>query len=245
MPEPSSSLEDRIKALETKGRNPGRFFVQYLLSPLLVVLAGFFFNWQLERSKRAIQQIEIAQSMLTTLFAEDEYKTLATKRLLDEVLEDPGLKEELGAIIGDYLENRLHRSLGEGNLESVERIIDAARSVGGETGVGLVRSVAEDPRAQQSLSQYRAAREAERSGFDALVRRDFEEARQHFARAFELYPTLHNVEEIHRLLEQNRSNLGSPQVQSRIYGRIVEDYSWKVPEQTLRALDQARTRRIP
>ena len=245
MPNPANSLEDRIKALETKGRNPGRFFVQYLLSPLLVVLAGFFFNWQLERSKRAIQQIEIAQSMLTTLFAGDEYKTLATKRLMDEVLEDPGLREELGAIIRDYLQNTLHRSLGEGNLETVERIIDAARSVGGDTGEGLVRSVEGDPRAQQSLRQYRDAKEAEQAGFDALIREDFEEARQHFARAFELYPTLHNVEEIHRLLEQNRSNFGDPRIQSRIYGRVVEDYSWKVPEQTLRQLEQARARRIP
>jgi len=61
-------LENRIMELEKDRRNRLRFFIQYLLSPLLVVIVGVIFNWQLEKGKKEIQQLQIAQSMLTTLF---------------------------------------------------------------------------------------------------------------------------------------------------------------------------------
>ena len=84
----------------------------------MVVVVGLMFNWQLEKDKKEIQQLQIAQTMLSTLFSEDKFKTLATKRLMDEVLESEKLKNEIGSIVEDYLTVKFNKSFEEGDYDS-------------------------------------------------------------------------------------------------------------------------------
>lgn len=66
-------LGDRIANLEKSKRGGLGFFVQYLLSPILVVAIGVLVNLQIEKDRKELQQLKVAQSMLTTLFSDDEF----------------------------------------------------------------------------------------------------------------------------------------------------------------------------
>lgn len=94
-----------------------RFFTQYILSPLLVVAIGVLVNYQIEQNRQQFQQIRIAQSMLSTLFSDDEFQTLATRRLLDEVLQDEGLKREIGDIVADYMRSKFVESSSKATMK--------------------------------------------------------------------------------------------------------------------------------
>ena len=49
------SLENRIKKLESSKQNKFRFFIQFLLSPLLIIIIGAIFNSQLGVAQRGIR----------------------------------------------------------------------------------------------------------------------------------------------------------------------------------------------
>jgi hypothetical protein len=57
MPE-LDQLEKRVSKLERGGT--ARFAVQYLLSPILVLALGFYFNLRLEQTKSELERIEVA-----------------------------------------------------------------------------------------------------------------------------------------------------------------------------------------
>ena len=60
-------LEKRLSKLEKD--SPVRFFVQYLLSPLLIVAFGTFMNWQIERLRSDVSRLDVAQKMVANLLA--------------------------------------------------------------------------------------------------------------------------------------------------------------------------------
>ena len=73
--------------------------------------------------------------------------------------------------------------------------------------------------------------ELERRGFVALLERDAETASKSFSEAFEIWPDYHNVSEIRKLLNKNKSDLADPQsaVWKEIYRTILTDLSWGMP----------------
>jgi hypothetical protein len=64
----------------------------------------------------------------------------------------------------------------------------------------------------------------EKLGFQNLIDKDFENAKLNFENAYKLYPILHNLDEINKLLSK-----GNPQNDNdwiTIYTKILNDYSW-------------------
>lgn len=68
-------------------------------------------------------------------------------------------------------------------------------------------------------------------GFNEIMSRNIAGAIEAFNRAYELYPTLHNVDEIRKLLISNQKDLqeSSSEVWINVYAVILDKYSWKVP----------------
>lgn len=228
MPVSIENLEGRIELPEKDKQSKFRFFIQYLLSPLLVLLVGLLFNFQLEKEKKELQQIQIAQSMLATLFSEDKFRTMATKRLMDEVIESKALKNEINNIVQDYLKLKFDQSYKKGDYESAQEILQASETMGGKTGEMLSNQI--DAGRKQTLSRYEKARSYELKGFEALARNQFETALSNFKEAEKIYPDLHSVSEIRKLLESSRKDFSSPVIQKQIKQKVVRQYSWKVPE---------------
>jgi tetratricopeptide (TPR) repeat protein len=232
-------LDKRISDLEKSSRGRAKFFAQYFLSPILVVVIGLVFNYQLEQDRKNIQQIEIAQSMITTLFSEDEFKTLATKRLMDEVIENDDLKSEIGRIVEDYLKSKFEASMASKDFESAKQVYSAAKNIGGDYGKEIVEKIENSEETRESFADFNRYEEAakhEQEGFQALLREDFRAATESFGKAEEIYPDLHSVSEIHQLLEKNQRDFSKQDVRENIYKDIVNKHSWKVPKETVRSL---------
>jgi len=75
----------------------------------------------------------------------------------------------------------------------------------------------------------------EQKGFDALASKDLETAIDAFTNAEQIWPTYHNVSEIRKLLEDNRTALAAApkEVKSdawtNVYRTLLSKYSWGMP----------------
>jgi tetratricopeptide (TPR) repeat protein len=236
MPTSIEELESRITKIERSTQNKLSFFVQYFLSPILVVVIGLIFNWQLEMDRKEIQQIEIAQSMLTTLFSDDEFKSLATKRLMDKVLDDESLKSEIGEIVENFLTSKFNDSIRDEDFEAAQQIYSAAKSIGGNVGKEIIAKIDTNKARKESLTRYEKAIQHEQEGFVALIREDFKSAMENFSKAYNEYSRLHSVAEIHNLLSKNKDKFAESSVQIHIYSEIIKKYSWKVPSGIIQEL---------
>jgi hypothetical protein len=55
------------------------------------LVIGGILNSQLEKKKTEIQQIQLAQNMMASLFSDEAHKSFATQRFMEKVLEDDSL----------------------------------------------------------------------------------------------------------------------------------------------------------
>lgn len=75
------------------------------------------------------------------------------------------------------------------------------------------------------------AANAERRGFEALIRRDIGEALKAFDEAYLTWPEYHNVSEIREMLRKRQNRLKPSDVDewAIVHRRILAQYSWGVP----------------
>jgi tetratricopeptide (TPR) repeat protein len=229
-------IEDRIANLEKSSRGKFGFFIQYLLSPILVVAIGVLVNFQIEKDKKELQQLTVAQSMMATLFSDDEYKTLATKRLLDEVLKDENLKTEIGNIIKDYMSSKFVASVRDGNYERATGIYEAVTNIGGNESLAIASEIQKKDQSTKALSKYQTAKINEEEGFAALLNENYALAIDKFKKAYEAYPKYHSVSEIYLLLYQTKEAMDDTRVKNKVIRKIVKNYSWKAPEKIISEL---------
>ncbi len=95
--------------------------------------------------------------------------------------------------------------------------------------INLMRTKITSPDDSLVADKKQQAIKAERQGFEAIVKGDINAALAHFATAKELWPTYHNVSEIHRLLTNNARRLNTPEQWARVCSTILENYSWGIP----------------
>lgn len=216
-----------------------KFFLQYLVSPILVVALGLVFNAKLEEQRQQLQQIQLAQTMLSTLFSDDYYKSLATKRLLDELLLDP-LRGEMDGIVQEYFSKRANEAIATGDVSVADDIVRAAKIVGGASGKAIVNAVEGNDSNKEALTRYEDARAKELAGYRALAANDFNGAMKSFDEAAKVYPDLHSVAEVGSLLSANKAQINDPVVQQKIREQVAQQYSWKVPQDIVQRLKTSR-----
>ena len=163
-------LNRRLETLEERDSGWVRFFLQYLLAPILVIAMGFFFNSELEKQKAELTQLKLAQEILPALFAEDPHQGFAAQRLMRHALADQKISEEIANLVTNYYLSRLQVFIENGDAESASRIAQAAQSVGGDLGMQFVIKVQEDKQRAAALSNYEIAIEQERKGFHPCLR---------------------------------------------------------------------------
>ena len=171
----------------------------------------------------------------------------------------------LGTAVGAYLQGRLNLELERQKFESelILRGLDSAdpteranylsflvesdllsASRLDEAYVDSLRRSPESiprvasPQSAGAGTQYERATARERDGFYQLIEGDYEAAIEAFGDAERIYPTLHSVYEVRRLLQRNRDSLDQANVRTRVLQTIVDEYAWGVPSEIIAALER-------
>lgn len=79
-----------------------------------------------------------------------------------------------------------------------------------------------------SPNNLKSAQLYERLGFEALLYRNYEDAKLNFNKSYAAYPSFHNTDAISRLL--NEKKIASEDSWRAFYETILKDYSWGMPE---------------
>ncbi|TET47744.1 hypothetical protein E3J62_00675 [candidate division TA06 bacterium] len=171
-------LNDRVGKLEKHGRGRVRFFFQYLLFPVLIVVIGFWFNLRLERAKQEFKHVELelkriqaAHQMLNELFSGIPERAFIAERLITKIV-DKQLCEEIHKIVEDYYLRKLEESASKGDLETVEEIAMAAEGINSQASQKILQAL-EEPQFQIVAESFGSQEEADRRA-DQLRRKGYE-----------------------------------------------------------------------
>ncbi|MEM7363731.1 MAG: hypothetical protein AAF525_06885 [Pseudomonadota bacterium] len=230
-----ATLKDRVAELERKQSSIWRGLLQFG-SPLIVVALGGYLTYFTEAELQELEEIQVAERMLPALFSEDEYRALATKRLLDEIIDNEELKSSLNEIVTNYLQRRVNDRLAADDPEAASNVYRAATEIGGTSGEQLRASIDNDKGVKDQLTRYDQARSFELNALSAIAADRLSEGLEDIRQAEEIYPNLHSVKEIRQLLESRENELEDRETQDDIKQTIVTEYSWKIPPQTLEEL---------
>ncbi|MFZ5449551.1 MAG: SPOR domain-containing protein [Thermodesulfobacteriota bacterium] len=134
-------LEMRIQKVEKSKESPARFFLQYLLSPLLLVIIGGLLNFQLEKAKQEFHKIELelkrietTQKFMTELFSDNPQRALIAEKLIS-VIVDKKLANEIIDIVEKFYSQKLAESLANPkDLQKAEEIKAAAETLQTQAG---------------------------------------------------------------------------------------------------------------
>lgn len=89
-------------------------------------------------------------------------------------------------------------------------------------------STSDNNLSQELKSNKLTASDFEKLGFENLRDKNYEKAKENFRSSYEIYPTLHNVDEISKLL--NKINpTDDNKSWNQIYSIILKNYSWGMP----------------
>jgi hypothetical protein len=233
----TEELADRISKLEKEGKL--KFFVQYLLSPLLIISVGTFINWRIEQGKAEAQRLELAQKMITTMFSGNADQAFATERLLTKVV-DPDYAADLHQSVARYYQNKVDASIKQGDVEGAARIVSAARTIGGTAADQVVQSVDQNQTQKNTIQAYTSksqeAAQKEREGFEKLITGDYDSAAASFEAAEQAYHSYHSAYEIAHLLRLRSADLNDPARRKAVLQEIVSRHAYGAPPDLLQRL---------
>lgn len=226
----NEELNTNAENVKKEKQSKMKIFLTYFPAPVLVVVLQLGFSWMQNQDENEIHQIEIAQSMLPSLFSDDVNVSAATNSLLKAILKNDKLENEVERLATNHINNITKKLYEEENYDSVLAVQDAAKENGIETLV--------DSATQQTLDRYSRARESELGGFEYLAANKIDSAIEKFSEASEVHPTLHSVKEIKDLLESKKDSMADEKTAKRVYKEIVNSYSWKVPKKIIEKIEK-------
>ena len=240
----NTELEARVAKLEKQSAS--RFFVQYLLSPLLVLLVGYLINYrveqnrgEIEKAKTDIQRIDLAQKMIPILFGGNPEEAFAAQRLMEKVV-DPEVAKEFKDVVSKYYQAKVASDLKKGDVQSAVATITAAQDVGGQAADQVVQSVTQDQTKKEAIQTYtnrmQIASQKEREGFENLMAGKYDDAIKAFQAAEDAYHSYHQVYELARLLRAKAPDLNDDNKRKEVFQLIIDKYSYGAPPDLLNQL---------
>jgi hypothetical protein len=169
-------LSQRVAKLEKERSSGIRFFVQYLLSPLLLLAIGWFFNYKLEAAKQSLQllelevkRIEATRGFMQELFSGAPQRAFIAERLISKIVEEK-LAQEISMIVKDYYSGKLQESISRKDIPEASKIKEAAQSIPSPASRQLIQTleqpsyyvvVASVPSEDDAISKAKALRTKE------------------------------------------------------------------------------------
>jgi hypothetical protein len=227
------ALESRLSKLESGSK--GEAFMQYLIYPLILALIGVYFERQIENMKDQTQRMQLAQSMLASMFADNHDEAIASERILAKIT-DRDFAAEINKIVEDYYAKKMQADVKNGNIDGAVKIKNALDAVGGSLKDRVTAGV--DASTLQTVESAKLAAQKESAGYDDLLNGNLAKALEDFDASEKAYPRFHNSYEIARLLRQHRQEFDKSTVQRQVLDKIVTDFWGYIPKDILQKLRQ-------
>ena len=142
----TQSIEQRLDRLLDARPSRWSTLTQNLLSPLILLVIGWWLNSQIEQTRIELEQskqllneaqhelarVSAVQDMLEKLFGGKPAEAFVTERLMKKILDDE-LAEEISSVVADYYKGELdslaqgRNSLSEAEAEKILAITEPAK----------------------------------------------------------------------------------------------------------------------
>jgi hypothetical protein len=174
-----------------------------------------------QRLKERAQEIEAKFKERTTNIEESKEKTSRytfVKTLFQDLESNDSKKQALTinlirlTLTEDEAE-RLFTGFTNSQNQTLQKV--------GNAGIAVI---------QKEKSSAQLSAEKEREGFSYLRDGKFDNALTSFETAERAFPIYHNVYEIASLLRKEKTNFSSPEIRKSILIRIINEYSWGMPD---------------
>ena len=141
----------------------------------------------------------------------------------------------LGTIVGFYFGSA---QIEKAAANPINTNINTSARIGSGNTNSTVNSNSNGNSDSASTQKQKAA-ESEKKGFNAIVAQDFDGASQSFDEAYKLWADYHNVDEINKLLQKQKSKFASTDDAQKnaawqeVYCGIAKKYEWGMPDDVL------------
>jgi tetratricopeptide (TPR) repeat protein len=242
-------MPEQDKSGTTTGGSKAAGFwrVVQILSPILVVVFGFYFDSrlqdaqaELERSRQQLDRIEVAHEIIRNALSSDYEQCFITLRLVEVVLE-PELAAQVVEGVTEYLGRKAGQELAEGRPEEAVAIVRAAQSSGGDAGKKVEEGILKATSVAAAPERLLKAKEAQdhiSQGFRLLMSGRYQEAMDAFRKAEEAYPGYGSASEIVELLSESIHLMDDPAARKRVINQIMEQHSWKTQREFTQEMRQ-------
>jgi hypothetical protein len=90
------------------------------------------------------------------------------------VIGDEDLRESLDDVVKEYFDKQFATAIASGDLDTAQSLLDAAKAVGGTSGIQIVGAIEENVEAKSKLDRYEQAHEV--AAYQALADNQFDMA---------------------------------------------------------------------
>lgn len=212
-----------------------KFFLQYLISPIVIAIVGFVINSNINERKQKLETYKFYADIFTDAFNDDNpEKGLKLANMLPLLMEDKFIADSFKNNIYAYYQAVLEKSLingDEAKLESVAKAITENAPPVTNQDINEEKNNIVINNAKTISKRAQIAKEYEKKGLESIEKNDLATAKKNFDSAEKTYNGYHNAYEISKLLNKNIQELNNNPankeiILSNVKTNIEKKYSW-------------------
>lgn len=208
-------------------KESAKFWIQTLLAPIVIVIAGYIINSTLENQQREFDKLKFTEQILSEAFdSNNANKAFALAKLIPVLIDDKAFADTLIHLINSHYIAEAAKALQLGNDSVYQQISDAAKTYQLD---GLSDSLKKNPvtaKAEDAIAY-------ENAGLQQIQQGNLIEAQKSFEQSKKVYPGFHSSNEISNELKEKNNDVkqGGDSVKAKreIMESVRKNYSWKLP----------------
>ena len=224
-----SENEYKVKGITLKGDSRITYVKYDVLNKRTYTLSEPPPDAILEKATKLANSLTLKNETSKTDLATDQKVELASKVI------SLGERSVAVNILRDALFRLSEMNVNNSNVkleDSYKVLFDSILSVSKQIALAdKAKAEAQKMEAEVKKINSLGVADLETQAFEQLISKELEKAKISFEKAYQIYPTYHNIKEIKDLLSDYDDDTIKMEEWNSIYKKIVEQFSWKMPKE--------------